>query len=120
MSRTKIKHLILHGAATLCMALVVLTTACTETIDTSARYVFTERTIASYLEDHSQFSEYLRLLKEQRVSDVSETTVYQLMTAYGYYTCFAPTNEASSSIWTPSSSRASSPKPTGTPSPTKR
>ena len=68
--------------------------ACTEDIDTSARYVFRERTIASYLSDHSQFSEYVRLLKEQQVSDVSETTVYQLMTAYGYYTCFAPTNDA--------------------------
>lgn len=67
---------------------------CTETIDTSARYVFRERTIASYLADHPQFSEYVKLLKEQRVSEVSETSVYQLMTAYGYYTCFAPTNEA--------------------------
>lgn len=67
---------------------------CTEEIDTSARYVFRERTIASYLDDHQQFSEYVRLLKEQKVSDVSETTVYQLMTAYGYYTCFAPTNAA--------------------------
>lgn len=68
--------------------------ACTEDIDTSARYVFRERTIAGYLEDHPQFSEYVRLMKEQPVSDISETTVYQLMTAYGYYTCFAPTNEA--------------------------
>ena len=75
------------------MAIVCLV-SCTEDIDTSARYVFTERTIASYLEDHSQFSEYVRLLKEQKVSEVSETTVYQLMTAYGYYTCFAPTNDA--------------------------
>ena len=67
---------------------------CTEQIDTSARYVFTERTIAGYLSDHEQFSEYVRLMKEQKVSDVSETSVYQLMTAYGYYTCFAPTNDA--------------------------
>jgi hypothetical protein len=50
--------------------------------------------VAGYLEDHPQFSEYVRLMKEQPVSDVSETTVYQLMTAYGYYTVFAPTNEA--------------------------
>lgn len=76
-----------------CLLSVVLV-GCTEDIDTSARYVFKERTIASYLDDHGQFSEYVRLLKEQRVSDVSETSVYQLMTAYGYYTCFAPTNEA--------------------------
>lgn len=77
----------------LCL-LTVFLFACHEEVDTSARYVFTERTVASYLEDHSQFSEYIRLMKEQKVSDVSETTVYQLMTAYGYYTCFAPTNEA--------------------------
>ena len=89
-----LKKRIFCGTFLLCLALVAMTTACTETIDTSARYVFTERTIASYLEDHSQYSEYVRLLKEQRVSTVSETTVYQLMTAYGYYTCFAPTNDA--------------------------
>ena len=89
-----LRHLLLHGAFLLCIAGAMLTAACTEEIDTSARYVFRERTIAGYLEDHSQFSEYVRLLKEQKVSDVSETTVYQLMTAYGYYTCFAPTNEA--------------------------
>ena len=94
MSRINLKHLISHGAAALCFVMAALTTACTESIDTSARYVFKERTIASYLEDHPQFSEYLRLLQEQKVSTVSETTVYQLMTAYGYYTCFAPTNEA--------------------------
>lgn len=73
---------------------VAIFVGCTEDVDTSARYVFRERTIASYLEDHEQFSEYVRLLKEQKVSDVSETSVYQLMTAYGYYTCFAPTNNA--------------------------
>ena len=74
--------------------LFVAIVGCTEQIDTSARYVFTERTIAGYLSDHEQFSEYVRLMKEQKVSDISETSVYQLMTAYGYYTCFAPTNDA--------------------------
>ena len=72
----------------------LLIVGCTEHIDTSARYVFKERTIASYLTSHEQYSEYVRLLKEQKVSDISETSVYQLMTAYGYYTCFAPTNDA--------------------------
>lgn len=76
------------------VCLLVLFSACTEEIDTSARYVFKERTIASYLEDHQQFSEYVRLLKEQPISQASKTSVYQLLTAYGYYTCFAPTNEA--------------------------
>ena len=73
---------------------LALATACTENIDTSARYVFKERTIGGYLSEHEQFSEYVRLLKEQKVSEISETSVYQLMTAYGAYTCFAPTNAA--------------------------
>ena len=91
---SNLKHALLSCASVICIAGAMLTAACTEDIDTSSRYVFTERTIASYLEDHPQFSEYVRLLKEQKVSDVSETTVYQLLTAYGYYTCFAPTNDA--------------------------
>ena len=76
-----------------CLVLTVLF-SCKEHIDTSDRYVFKERTIASYLSEHAQFSEYVKLLKAQKVSKLSETSVYQLMTAYGAYTCFAPTNEA--------------------------
>ena len=76
-----------------CLVLTVLF-SCKEHIDTSNRYVFKERTIASYLSEHAQFSEYVKLLKTQKVSKLSETSVYQLMTAYGAYTCFAPTNEA--------------------------
>lgn len=73
---------------------MVLATSCSEYIDTSARYVFKERTIGSYLAAHDQFSEYVRLCKEQKVSELSETSIYQLLTAYGAYTCFAPTNDA--------------------------
>ena len=88
------KHLGRHLSVIQFLILSLFVVGCTEEVDTSARYVFTERTIASYLDDHQQYSEYVRLLKEQKVSDVSETSVYQLMTAYGFYTCFAPTNEA--------------------------
>lgn len=88
----------------LAMGLVAFT-ACKEEIDTSARYVFTEYTIASYLESHEQFSEYVRLMKQQPVSDLSETSVFQLMTAYGYYTCLPPPTRPYSSTWTRWSSR---------------
>ena len=90
----KVKRTMFRKYILLLVSSLLLLCACHEEIDTSARYVFRERTVAGYLEDHSQFSEYVRLMKEQPVSDVSETTVYQLMTAYGYYTVFAPTNEA--------------------------
>ena len=77
---------------TLCLLPMLL--CCTENIDTSARYVFTDETAISYLEKHSQFSEYVNLLHLVPVSSVTETTLSQLLGARGHYTVFAPTNEA--------------------------
>ena len=68
--------------------------SCSEDIDTSMRYVFKENTAASYLEKHEQYSEYVKLLRIVPVSDISQTTVMQLLSARGNYTVFAPTNEA--------------------------
>ncbi len=75
-------------------ALIFIICACTEDIDTSARYVFTEYTVASYLEAHPDYSQYLELTKVVPVSGRSRSSVYQLLTARGNYTCFALTNEA--------------------------
>lgn len=75
-------------------ALVFIICSCTEDIDTSARYVFKENTVASYLEKHPEYSQYLELSKHVPVSGRSKSSVYQLLTARGNYTCFAPTNEA--------------------------
>jgi len=69
-------------------------TGCSEEIDTSSRYVFNEETVTSYLNKHEQYSEYCRLLNEMMVSDYSNTTVSQLLSARGHFTVFAPTNEA--------------------------
>lgn len=68
--------------------------SCTEDIDTSARYVFSEYTVASYLEAHQDYSQYVALMKKVPVSGRSKSSVYQLMTARGNYTCFALTNAA--------------------------
>ena len=74
--------------------MLVLLFGCKEDIDTSARYVFKEETILSYLQKHDEYSEYVRLLQLVRISPRSQSTVYQLLSARGHYTCFAPTNEA--------------------------
>lgn len=73
-----------------CLAMV----ACTEDIDMSNRYVFKEYTITSYLENHEEYSEYLSLLNQVRISPATQSTVGQLLSARGHFTCFAPTNEA--------------------------
>lgn len=68
--------------------------SCSEQVDTSARYVFKEEIITGYLSKHEQYSQYVELLKQVPVSPVSKTTVYQLLSARGNYTVFAPTNDA--------------------------
>jgi len=79
---------------TLFLLLVILLTGCKENVDPSMRYVFKEDTAWSYLEQHSQYSEYCRLLGLVRASMVSQTTMRQLLSARGNYTVFAPTNDA--------------------------
>lgn len=67
--------------------------ACTEEIDTSARYVFTDDTVVSYLEGINDYSDYVYLLSKVPVSKRSQSSVYQLLSARGNYTCFAYTNK---------------------------
>ena len=81
------------------LALVVTTMglmqSCKEDIDMSDRYTFKEYTVASYLTEHdSTYSEYIKLLKTVIISKRSESNVYQLLSARGKYTVFAPTNKA--------------------------
>ena len=74
---------------------VLLVVGCSEFVDESNRYVFKEETIISYMEKHADtYSEYLDVLKNTPISEISSSTVYQLLTARGNYTVFAPTNEA--------------------------
>lgn len=76
------------------VALTALATACTEQVDTSARYVFTEETVSSYLQKQPHYSQYVALLHQVPVSQRSATTMIQLLSARGNYTVFAPTNQA--------------------------
>ncbi|MBQ7180527.1 MAG: fasciclin domain-containing protein [Bacteroidaceae bacterium] len=76
------------------LLLTALLASCTESVDEGMRYVFTGNTVASYLEKHPQYSEYVKLLRLVPVSSYSETSVMQLLSARGNYTVFAPTNEA--------------------------
>lgn len=72
----------------------VLFVGCKEEIDTSARFTLTEYTVLSYLESDSIYSEYVKLIHQVPVSSQSASTVAQLLSARGKYTCFAPDNQA--------------------------
>lgn len=61
--------------------------SCVEEIDTSNRYTFTGHTVATYLENHPDtYSDFIYILKRGGK--------FNLLKAYGTYTCFAPTNDA--------------------------
>ena len=69
---------------TLLTTTVLLAVGCSEFVDESNRYVFKEETLISYMEKHSDtYSEYLDVLKNTPVSEVSASTLYQLLTARG-------------------------------------
>ena len=77
----------------LCL-IIACVASCTESIDTSARYVFKDETILSYLEKHDVYSSYVDVLRQVNMSRLSESKVSQLLSARGVYTVFAPTNDA--------------------------
>jgi len=68
--------------------------SCTEKVDETNRYVFSYPTAISYLQSHEQYSEFCRLLSMETPSDMTTSTLTQLLGARGHYTIFAPTNEA--------------------------
>lgn len=80
--------------STLWLTVIGMLAACSEQVDTSARYVYKYDSALSYLEKHEQYSQYVELLKATPVSPVSDTKVAQLISTRGHYTVFAPTNEA--------------------------
>lgn len=61
-------------------------TGCSDEPDSSNYYTFTGEMMSEYLKNHSEFSEFTTIVERADMMD--------LLSAYGHYTCFAPTNEA--------------------------
>lgn len=84
----------MRGVTLACLGLVVFS-GCKEEINKDDLYTFTGETVESFLEKNdSLYSSYVELLGIVRQSDRTQSTVSKLLSAYGNYTCFAPTNEA--------------------------
>lgn len=80
----------------LALAFLTLTIGgCSENIDDSNLYTFTgEMMIDHFANDTAKYGKYLEILKMVHLSKKSESTMYELLSARGNYTCFAPTNDA--------------------------
>lgn len=68
--------------------------ACSDNVDDSNLYAFEGETITSYLQNNDGFDMYSFMLTKVMLSRKSQSTVSQLLSARGNYTCFAPTDEA--------------------------
>lgn len=67
---------------------------CSDSVDQSDMYTFTGQLMSDYLSEDESLSDFLYLTKRLKLSDRSESTVYDLLSARGNFTCFAPSNEA--------------------------
>ena len=75
------------AACLVCCGITAALTSCTEDIDESNLYTFTGETIEDYLSNRSeQFSSFNYIL--------GRIGYDKILSAYGTYTCFAPTNDA--------------------------
>lgn len=68
------------------LATMMALNSCQEHIDEGARFTFTGKTIATYLQGEAECSHFVEIL--------TRGECIGLMKAYGMYTCFAPTNDA--------------------------
>jgi uncharacterized surface protein with fasciclin (FAS1) repeats len=81
------KKLFSRIALALAAPLLLGLASCSEDIDESNLYTFTGETIEDYLANRSdKFSDFNYILKRAGMD--------KILSAYGTYTCFAPTNEA--------------------------
>ncbi len=73
----------------------VVSQGCSEEIDQSNRYTFTGETVIDYLENRSDsFGDFLTILDKATIGRESAGTIKHLLSSYGRYTCFAPTDSA--------------------------
>ncbi len=85
-SKILVKTIFLKSRIVILLVLITIA-GCTENIDNANLYTFTGETIEDYLINRSEtFSDFNYILKRAGLD--------QLLSAYGVYTCFAPTNEA--------------------------
>ena len=85
---------LLFRVAVLSLVIGVAFTSCKDEVDESNMYTFTGQLMSDYIEEDEALSDFLYLIKRVKLSEVSESTVYDLLSARGNFTCFAPSNEA--------------------------
>lgn len=93
--RIKINRPTYAGAGAIALAALLTLGGCKENIDDSSLYTFTGEMMTDHFKNNpEQFSDYYEILGKVHPSRHSTSTMQELLSARGNYTCFAPTNEA--------------------------
>ena len=72
-----------------------LATSCVEDIPEENRFTWTGELITTHLEKHPEkYSKFITILKKANISKKAQSSLFQTLSTYGSYTCFAPTNDA--------------------------
>ena len=71
----------------------VSTTSCVDDMDGETFFVFTGEMMSQYLQNHEEFSKFAEIVERSQYSERG-VSIMDLISVYGQYTCFAPTNEA--------------------------
>lgn len=70
-------------------------TSCSDDVDESDMYTFVGQTVTSYLDSNpDEYSNFAYILKKVQLSPKSKSSIADLLSARGNYTCFAPNNES--------------------------
>ncbi|MBR4847958.1 MAG: fasciclin domain-containing protein [Bacteroidaceae bacterium] len=69
--------------------------SCTDDIPAENRFTFTGELITDHLVNNpNKYSKFVTILKKANISKKAQSSLFQTLSTYGSYTCFAPTNEA--------------------------
>ena len=83
-----------HMTGATLLGVLMMFSACEDKIDTSDMYVFEGQQIIDFLRSTEETSYFAELTNRVILSKKTESTIAELLSARGNYTCFAPTNEA--------------------------
>lgn len=91
----KLRRTLAWGLLPAVAVMIAFTQSCSDSIDRSDMYTFTGSTITGYLNDNpDDFSDFAYILTRVKLSPKSTSTISDLLSARGHYTCFAPDNRA--------------------------
>ena len=92
--RTKFRFLVGCASVLFALSAGLSLSSCKDDVDESNMFTFTGKTLFQYVNEDENYSKFAYILSKVRLSEKSQSSFAELLSARGNYTCFAPTNDA--------------------------